>query len=160
MKEEIQGTNRLLDDIKSQQGQHHREQIKKQQRSCHQTFKVVNYTEQKNINPRRVEGTCLWALQSPEYTRWLESPCHDLLWVSADSGCGKSVLARSIIDEHSEAPSQAVTVCYFFFKDNEEQNHLAAAICSVLHQPFSQRPDLLRYAILLGKEWGEAPTRS
>lgn len=62
-----------------------------QQRSCHQTFKVANYTEQKNINPRRVEGTCLWALQSPEYIRWSESTCHDLLWVSADPGCGKSV---------------------------------------------------------------------
>ena len=145
--------------MKSQQGQHHREQIEivltGQQRSCHHIFKVANYTDQKNINPRRVEGTCLWALQSPEYIRWSESVCHDLLWISADPGCGKSVLARSIIDDYLEAPSQEVTVCYFFFKDNEEQNSLATAMCSVLHQLFSQRPDLLRYAMPSWEKNGE-----
>ncbi|KAE8363146.1 purine and uridine phosphorylase [Aspergillus caelatus] len=151
LKEEIQGTNQRLDEIKAQQDQHHRERIEfrvtEEQRSCHQSFKVTNYEEQKNINPRRVEGTCRWALQSPEYIRWSESTRSDLLLVSADPGCGKSVLARSIIDNYLEAPSQAVIVCYFFFKDNEEQNHLSAAMCSVLHQLFSQRPELLQYAI-------------
>ncbi|CEO61082.1 Putative Ankyrin repeat protein [Penicillium brasilianum] len=159
LKEEIKGTNQRLDGIKSQQDQHHLKQIEivltGQQRSCHQTFKVANYTEQKNINPKRVEGTCLWALQSPEYIRWSESTCNDLLWVSADPGCGKSVLARSIIDDCLKAPGQAVKVCYFFFKDNEEQNHLAAAMCSVLHQLFSQRPDLLRHAMPSWEKNGE-----
>ncbi|CRL24482.1 unnamed protein product [Penicillium camemberti] len=65
-------------------------------------FKVVNYAEQKNINPKRAEGTCRWAFRSSEYIRWWESNCNDLLWVSADLGCGKSVLARSIIDDYSE----------------------------------------------------------
>jgi hypothetical protein len=152
LKEEIRGTNQCLNEIKNKQDQHHREQIEMvltgQQRSCYQTFKVANYAEQKNINLRKIEGTCLWALQSPEYIRWSESTGHDLLWVLADPGCGKSVLARSIIDDYLDDPSQAVTVCYFFFKDNEEQNHIAAAMCSVLHQLFDQQPDLLRYAIL------------
>ncbi|PWY73552.1 purine and uridine phosphorylase, partial [Aspergillus eucalypticola CBS 122712] len=159
VREGVSGINQRLDGIRSQQDRHHRENIKiastEEQQRCHQTFKVANYTEQKNINPRRVEGTCLWALQSPEYTRWSESTCHDLLWVSADPGCGKSVLARSIIDGYMEAPHKQVTVCYFFFKDNEEQDHLAAAMCSVLHQFFSQRPDLLRYAIPSWEENGE-----
>ncbi|PIG84613.1 hypothetical protein AARAC_010916 [Aspergillus arachidicola] len=159
LKEEIRGFNQRLDKFKIQQDQHYRKQIdivlSRHQRSCHQTFKLVNYTEQKNINPRRVEGTCLWALRSPEYIRWSESTCYDFLLVSADPGCGKSVLARSIIDEYSEASSQAVTVCYFFFKDNEEQNNLAAALCSVLHQLFSQRPNLLRFAMKLWEENGK-----
>lgn len=110
-------------------------------------FKVVNYAEQKNINPKRAEGTCRWAFRSSEYIRWWESKCNDLLWVSADPGCGKSVLARSIIDDYLETSHPTVRICYFFFKDNDDQNNLATALCSVLYQLFSQHSDLLTYAI-------------
>ncbi|OQD66277.1 hypothetical protein PENDEC_c056G05958 [Penicillium decumbens] len=159
LKVEIKGTNKRLDSAYSQQEQHHREKvafaITDQQNRCHQTFKVSSYEEQKNINPRKVEGTCLWALQSAEYIRWSETSCNDLLWVSADPGCGKSVLSRSIIDDCLEASSPEVTVCYFFFKENDEQNLLALALCSVLHQLFSQRPQLLRHAIPAWEKNGE-----
>jgi len=115
------------------------------QHRCHQIFKVGNYTEQKDLNPTRAEGTCEWALQSSEYIRWTDSNHKDLLWISADPGCGKSVLARSIIDSYMSTP--AVTVCYFFFKENEEQNCLATALCSILHQLFTQKPYLLHHAV-------------
>lgn len=74
------------------------------------------------------EGTCQWALQSTEYIRWLDGKQNDLLWVSADPGCGKSVLARSIIDSHIHTSSPRMTICYFFFKDNEAQNSLSTAL--------------------------------
>jgi ankyrin repeat protein len=142
-----------------QRERHHHEKIEKaltgQQQSCHQTFKISSYREQKNINPIRAEGTCQWALRSPEYTRWSESNCNDLLWISADPGCGKSVLARSIIDDYMQAGSPARTICYFFFKDNDEQNHLTAALCSVLHQLFSERPHLVQYAVPSWEKNGE-----
>lgn len=48
-----------------------------------------------------------------------------------------------------------MTVCYFFFKDNDDQNHLASALCSVLHQLFSQQPELLRHAIPSWERNGE-----
>ncbi|KAJ5100637.1 hypothetical protein N7456_006689 [Penicillium angulare] len=148
--EEIRGTSRRLDRAYDQQKQYHLDQEKRaltdEQRRCHRLFKVNNYVEHKNINPVRVTGTCEWVFKSYTYIQWLESnsPGNDLLLVSADPGCGKSVLARSVIDD-LEA-SGAVTVCYFFFKDNDEQNNLAGALCSVLHQIFSQRPHLLAYA--------------
>ncbi|KAK4862353.1 hypothetical protein LT330_010781 [Penicillium expansum] len=151
LKGEIEGTNKRLDRAYDQQEQHHNEQktmaLTDQQRRCHQSFKITNYEEQKNINPQRVEGTCEWVLQSLEFNRWWESPCNDLLWVSADPGCGKSVLARSIIDDQVRASSPGVTICFFFFKDNKKQNRLDIALCSVLHQLFSQRPYLLPYAL-------------
>ncbi|KOS36610.1 hypothetical protein ACN38_g12632 [Penicillium nordicum] len=151
LKDEVEGTNKRLDRAYDQQEQHHNEQktraLTDQQQRCHQVFKINNYEEQKNINPQRVEGTCQWALQSPEYNRWWESRCNDLLWVSADPGCGKSVLARSIIDDQVRASSPGVTLCFFFFKDNDSQNRLDIALCSILHQLFSQRPHLLPYAI-------------
>ncbi|KAJ5909138.1 hypothetical protein N7495_001820 [Penicillium taxi] len=160
LRDEVKGTNKLLDQAYNQREQHHREKVIRaltdQQKRCHQVFKLSSsYEQQKNIIPRREEGTCQWALQSPKYTCWLESKQNDLLWVSADPGCGKSVLARSIIDDYLEASNPVKTICYFFFKDNDEQNQLAYALCSVLHQLFSQRPGLLHYAIPSWEKYGE-----
>ena len=159
LKEEVKGTNQRLDRAYDQQEQHHHEKTRRaltdKQQRCHQAFKISNYTEQKDINPRRVEGTCQWALQSPHYIRWWESCTNDLLWVSADPGCGKSVLAKSIIDDYLEASSSAVTTCYFFFKDNDEQNNLASALCAILHQIFSQQPHLVQHAMPSWEKNGE-----
>ncbi|KAJ5148145.1 hypothetical protein N7526_001497 [Penicillium atrosanguineum] len=150
LKKEIKSINQQLHRVYDQQEQHHNElkniALTDKQRG-HQVFKVTNYEEQKNINPRRAEGTCQWALGSLEYIHWWENCGNDLLWVSADPGCGKSVLARSIIDDYIPASSPAVTICYFFFKDNDEQDSLGAALCAMLHQLFSQRPYLLHHAL-------------
>ncbi|CAG8426705.1 unnamed protein product [Penicillium salamii] len=151
LKEELESIRHRLDQAYAQEARYHDEQKTRasadQQKKCHQAFKICSYTEQKDINPMKAEGTCQWALQSSEYLRWMASNHNDLLWISADPGCGKSVLSRSIIDGYVHAPSPAVTICYFFFKENEEQNNLATALCSILHQLFSQQPHLLYHAI-------------
>ncbi|KGO36599.1 hypothetical protein PEX1_044240 [Penicillium expansum] len=151
----FKGNKELLDRAYAHQEYQYNEQkeqmLADKRQRCHRMFKTSNYEEQKNVNLQRAEGTCKWALQSFEYVRWCESNCNDLLWVSADPGCGKSVLARSIIDEWAQnPPSPGLTVCYFFFKENDKQNNLATALCSVLHQLFSQQPWLLELAI---KPW-------
>lgn len=71
-----------------------------------------------------------------------------LLWVSADPGCGKSVLARHLVD--TVLPSvNTRTTCYFFFKDDfEDQKSLTSALCCILHQLFRQQPALLSDQIL------------
>ncbi|ROT35327.1 ankyrin [Sodiomyces alkalinus F11] len=103
------------------------------------------YEDFKNINPDRVPGTCKWVKDHPQYKKWQQSAHNDLLWISADPGCGKSVLAKSLIDK--DLPSAGDhTVCYFFFKDNEEQDGLATALCAVLHQLLGCQPQLLRHA--------------
>ncbi|EED20813.1 conserved hypothetical protein [Talaromyces stipitatus ATCC 10500] len=128
----------LLEDIKEDQRKafdqregHHREKMERvlteDQRRCHQAFKTSTYEKFKNINPNRLEGTCEW--------------------ISADPGCGKSVLAKSLIDSVFGASDPTVSIVYFFFKDNDEQNNLATALCAVLHQLFSWQPQLLRHAL-------------
>ncbi|KAK4182713.1 hypothetical protein QBC35DRAFT_518669 [Podospora australis] len=69
---------------------------------------------------------------------WLESRS-GLLLVSADPGCGKSVLARYLTDH---VLSESATVCYFFFKDGD-QNTLKQMFCALLQQLFEQRPELI-----------------
>lgn len=120
------------------------------QRACHQTFKTSAYEQHKNINPNRAHGTCEWILRSVGYQQWWKRSCNDLLWISADPGCGKSVLAKSLVDEifkTSNTPAKSMSICYFFFKDNHEQNNLSVALCAILHQLFSQQPQLLKHAL-------------
>lgn len=128
--------------------------LTREQQDCHQAFKVSGYESQKNINPDRIEGTCQWILKNGQYLEWQNSGHDDLLWVSADPGCGKSVLAKSLVDKDLKGCS--ASVCYFFFKDNDEQNSLAIALCAVLHQLFGMQPYLLCHAL---PEWRRSGTK-
>ncbi|KEF54871.1 uncharacterized protein A1O9_09314 [Exophiala aquamarina CBS 119918] len=86
----------------------------------HQALKTSRYEDQKNLNPDRIDGTGQWVVVNTQYRRWLNSACDDLRWNSAGPGCGKSVLAKSLIDEELQS-TKPHKVCYFFFKDNEER---------------------------------------
>jgi hypothetical protein len=66
--------------------------------------------------------------------------------VSADPGCGKSVLSKAIIDHDSEI--EGLTICYFFFKDdNDKQKDITTALSALSHQLFSQKPRLVEHAM-------------
>jgi hypothetical protein len=132
------------------QTQHEREKYSR----CHQTFKTSTYEQFKDINPDRVTGTCQWFLSHPQYLRWLEYNQDDLLWISADPGCGKSVLAKSLIHNELRCTDLHI-VCYFFFKDNKEQDSVATALCALLHQLFSHHPKLIHHAIPLWERDGD-----
>lgn len=70
-----------------------------------------------------------------------------MLWVSANPGCGKSVLTKCLVDELKTTKER--TTCYFFFKDDfEDQRSAKSAISCILHQLFIQREDLLSAKII------------
>ena len=108
--------------------------------------KPVHTKNTRILTPLRVADTCQWVLNHPKYRQWYESSSDDLLWISADPGCGKSVLAKSLVDNELQS-TDTHTVCYFFFKDNEEQDSIATAFCAILHQLFSCRRQLIRHAM-------------
>lgn len=99
-----------------------------------------------NRNPDRVPGTCEWALTHPQFTEWQQSPHDDLLWISADPGCGKSVLAKTLVKEILPNTDKH-KVLYFFFKDDESESSLAKALCALLHQLFNHHPILRGHAL-------------
>ena len=94
--------NESLEKASTQRESHRREQIARSltedQRHCHQVFKTLTYEQYKNINPDRAKGTCRWVLENLQYLDWWKSCRNDLLWISADPECGKSVLTKSLID--------------------------------------------------------------
>ncbi|PYH30682.1 sex-determining protein fem-1 [Aspergillus neoniger CBS 115656] len=104
------------------------------------------YEDRKNRNDRRVPGTCEWFTTHPKFTHWQQCPSHELaglLWVSADPGCGKSVLTKYLVDEVLVGNEQQ-TVCYFFFKDDfPDQRNAVSALSAILHQIFLAQPQLL-----------------
>lgn len=127
-------------------------------RECFRCFSVVDYQNIKDEVPPRVPGTCEWILSHPKYLMWLNAQETKLLWITADPGCGKTVLAKSLIDEHllSLDGSPADNVCYFFFKDEDQKTKSpAAAISTFLHQLFTQDPSLLGRAIPFFQRHGD-----
>ncbi|RAH41751.1 uncharacterized protein BO95DRAFT_517666, partial [Aspergillus brunneoviolaceus CBS 621.78] len=105
------------------------------------------YKDRKNRNDRRVPGTCEWFTTHGTFQRWQQSSPNDLaglLWVSADPGCGKSVLTRYLVDDLLLNDNKR-TVCYFFFKDDfPDQRSAAGALAAILRQLFIAQPQLLQ----------------
>ncbi|PQE18637.1 ankyrin repeat protein [Rutstroemia sp. NJR-2017a BVV2] len=120
----------------------------REEQQCFQLFRLTkdnkddSYEWYKGRVEDRVEGTCQWFLNHQNFKSWLNEDMGILL-TSADPGCGKSVLAKYLID--CVLP-QSATVCYFFFKD-QDQNTIQQALCALLHQLFSYKPSLIRHAM-------------
>ncbi|MCJ1327493.1 hypothetical protein MMC10_004162 [Thelotrema lepadinum] len=113
-----------------------------------QSLHSCPYAERKDRNTERVKGTCEWFTNHPQFCQWNNSDYASVLWVSADPGCGKSTLAKYLINELLPQPGNR-TVSYFFFKDDfDDQRSAAIAICSILRQLFINKPHLLEEWIL------------
>ncbi|KAJ5371988.1 hypothetical protein N7517_003994 [Penicillium concentricum] len=121
----------------------------KDSRECLQMLRTSDYEQYKDRNPDRLDETCEWFLQHENFHHWHKSDSSTLLWVSADPGCGKSVLAKYLIDQEIELEAtESRAVCYFFFKDdNEDQTSVTTALSALLHQLFSQRNSLIQHAM-------------
>ncbi|KFY48867.1 hypothetical protein V495_00958 [Pseudogymnoascus sp. VKM F-4514 (FW-929)] len=106
-----------------------------------------DYESHRRRNPKPVPGTCIWFLKNDKYQQWRQQLASGLLWVTADPGCGKSVLSSFLIDisESAESASE-VNVCYFFFKDDSaEQRTANYALQALLHQIYTKQPELVKH---------------
>jgi hypothetical protein len=50
-------------------------------------------------------------------------------------------------------------MCYFFFKDNDEQDNITTALCALLHQLFTNQPQLIRHAVPAWEKTGDKLTK-
>ena len=123
-------------------------EISKRQNECLQLFRLTKsdkdatYEWYKERVDERVDGTCTWVLEHKYFRTWLEQDAGPLL-ISADPGCGRSVLAKYLIDH--VLPPTSVT-CYFFFKE-QDQNTVRQSLCAILHQLCSKKPSLIQHAM-------------
>ncbi|KAJ5080905.1 hypothetical protein N7456_013615 [Penicillium angulare] len=132
-----------------------RQVLFEKEQECLQLFRLFSGTEDvtyewyKHQVDTRIEGTCEWFLSHEDFQKWLQGE-YGLLLVSADPGCGKSVLAKYLIDEMlsrlTDGMLRPTIICYFFFKD-QNQNTIRQALCAILHQVFCQSPSSIKHAM-------------
>ncbi|KAF2220091.1 hypothetical protein BDZ85DRAFT_284530 [Elsinoe ampelina] len=115
---------------------------------CLWWFKNSPYEEFKDVHRHRHPSTCQWVLENDKFRSWLHGSSSSLLWITARSGVGKSVFARSLVDQDliGKMP-RGTTVCHFFFADAVLQNHFATALCAVLHKLYDGQLDLIEHAL-------------
>ncbi|PSN69445.1 ankyrin [Corynespora cassiicola Philippines] len=120
-----------------------------EKRACLQSLRTTDYEQFKDRNPERLDETGEWFLKHENYLKWKQNKSSSLLWLSADPGCGKSVLAKFLVDsELKRGVSQDRTVCHFFFRDdNENQSNIPMALAAILHQLFEQKENLIKHAM-------------
>lgn len=105
------------------------------------TNESLQYEAFKNdLNEPPAPKTCEWFKTHDAYRQWTEID-RGVLVVAASPGCGKSVLARSLVDEFRN--ENVATVCHFFFKDNSLQNQAASGLCALLHQILTKHEDIV-----------------
>lgn len=132
-----------------------RERLSQEEQKCRQQFRLTTGSKDatcewyKDRVEERVDDTCMWFLQHENFQKWLKQESGPLL-LSADPGCGKSVLAKYSIDNY---PPQSATICYFF-KD-QDQNTVRQALCALLHQLFEQMLSPVGHAMTQFRKYGE-----
>jgi len=107
-------------------------------------FTTARYAQRMESNVTALPGTCQWLSEHENFKKWLESP-GSLLLVSADTSCGKSVLARHLIEQ--VLPECTTTIAHFFFKDNSNPDKvkLENAISAILFQLFQGNIQLVEH---------------
>lgn len=147
--------NIALEQLKIQQELSMTKSSKKEEK-CLQLFRLTTssrdatYEWYKERLEECVPGTCSWFLEHEYYLQWLQRRSGPLV-VTADPGCGKSVLAKYLIDI---GLPRSTTICYFFFTA-QDQNTTRKMLCAILHQLFTQQRYLIQHAMDLFHREGE-----
>lgn len=127
-------------------------------RNLLQALRAKNpYHDQIERTPTRQPDTCNWFLNNPLFQTWRKDARSRLLWVSADPGCGKSVLSKCLVEEKlATLNPQHATICYFFFKDiSPDSRSVTRALSAILHQLFTKIPGLVEHAVSAFDENGD-----
>ncbi len=104
-------------------------------------FSIAGLEDFKNVlNRKPAANTCRWFKEHPSYLEWNAMDAAVMV-VSAPPGTGKSVLARSIIDELRDQHSGDYIICHFFFKDSSPiQSSAVYAVRALVHQVLRELP--------------------
>ncbi|KAF4888284.1 Vegetative incompatibility protein HET-E-1, partial [Colletotrichum viniferum] len=139
--------HQFLDSVETQQGHELNDKIRERRTILLKSLDVCPYEDRKDINADRAPGTCEWFTQHEHFRAWESAHRPGLLWVSADPGCGKSVLSKFLVNV--VLPKSGTTVCYFFFKDDfEDQKSAASAMCAIIRQLLQRHDGLMDDALL------------
>lgn len=103
--------------------------------------------------PERAEGTCSWFLDHPRFDQWQSAETSQLLWVTADAGCGKSMLADFLSEELPNMDPLSIYCRFAFAHTRTTESHM---LCAILHQALLHDGRLFKhtYGPCRGKDSG------
>lgn len=96
---------------------------------------------QRALQKKRAGDTGLWILESPQYNDWKTTP-GSVLWLPGVSGCGKSVLCSTIIQDIEEDCSSDTSkrLGYWYFEFGIEATKSADLMARSLVRQLSRSP--------------------
>jgi ankyrin repeat domain-containing protein 50 len=145
----------LLEELKTNRGEQRDWNRNLEETKLLESLLTTNYELNKNKVADRIPGTCEWFLRHPKYLKWLSNEGPACLWVTADPGCGKSVLSRYLVEEYQRNLSSTI-ICYYFFKDDSPEHRSAAhGLCALLHQILPQSQVFMEHGMKAYHEHGE-----
>lgn len=98
--------------------------------------------------PVPVENTLEWFLEGKKLKQWVKDEKAQLLWIQGPVGSGKSVITAHLASGHLQRLCPQSAICYFFCNRlSEDQNDSRGMLRGILHQLYTQRPDLVEHAI-------------
>ncbi|KAI1322949.1 hypothetical protein F5Y16DRAFT_403920 [Xylariaceae sp. FL0255] len=145
----ITNLRRTAEDVVTKEAFFSTKLTEKEQRSCLQELYPGNYELFKDFNVEHTPGTCQWLLSHERYHGWMGKDGPSLLWISANAGCGKSTLAKFLVDhlrKLKQSGQRSHSISHFFFKEGTQlQQNPLSAIRAILHQIFTHDVALRRH---------------
>jgi hypothetical protein len=88
-------------------------------------------------------GSYNWIFDNPDFELWCDSPNGQLLWISGDTGKGKTMLLCGITNELGVSALATYRLAYFFFQAaDSHMNTATAALRGLLYMVVQQQPRL------------------
>ncbi|KAH6711915.1 hypothetical protein BKA61DRAFT_677120 [Leptodontidium sp. MPI-SDFR-AT-0119] len=108
-------------------------------------------TDQKILRNRlstKYDLACQWFLALPEFYTWENGDYSDLLYITANAGCGKTTIAAHVLDALEKSATavdkETYRLLYFFFQKSnvEGEGTAATALRTIINQLVYQMPSL------------------
>ena len=118
-----------------------------------------DYENQLDQVDEPVPDTCEWVLSNDKWQEWNSWPGAALLWITSNAGCGKSVMAKFLVNyfQTQRQPGTTRNFGYFFFMDGiAGQDNASLAVSALMHQLYASQHGLIKHAM---KKFEETPPR-
>ncbi|KAI0862627.1 hypothetical protein F4860DRAFT_523009 [Xylaria cubensis] len=97
--------------------------------------------------PQNLQGTCEWIWSHPLFCEWQQAPAHSspvghehrIMCIYGPKGCGKSVLATSLVKK-LESPDN-LAICFSFWAGSDDQRKVLAFLRTFLWHVIQKLPD-------------------
>lgn len=111
-----------------------REQLRNQKRRLKSFLCISDQLEDNHIDfeESRVEGSCEWLVQRPNFRHWRDSMSTKVFWLNGNPATGKSFLAHYVADHLTDL---SYDCSYYFFKEGDKlKSALSKCLLSLAYQ--------------------------